>query len=563
MGNIFLNLTIILCIATFLTLIFRLLKQPAILAYVLTGVILGQIGFFNLDTTETLHSLSEIGITLLLFMLGLELRLNDLKSVGKIALLTGIGQIFFTSIIGFFIAMLLGFSTIASVYISIALTFSSTIIIVKLLSDKKDLKSLYGRISIGFLLIQDFFAIVALILLSGLNNSSSEIFSLGNLGAIVLKGAILFAAVIYLSKTLLPKLVDKVADSIEVLFLFSIAWAFGISLLVSSPLVGFTIEIGGFLAGIALANSTESFQIISRVKSLRDFFITIFFVNLGASLVFADMIEIWVPALIFSGFILIGNPIIVMAIMGFLGYRKRTSFLAGLTVAQISEFSLIVIFLGSKIGHLPNNVVSLVTLVGVITFTISTYMILGGNKLYKLLQRPLSIFERKHVKSERIVLSEEDLSNLDNHAVLIGGDQMGQSILDLIQEENRSVVVIDSDPDILKKLEHKKVHRLFGDVSDLDIQERANLNKAKLVISTVPDLDDNLMLLRELKQENQKAKIIVMALDSHDARILYSAGADYVVLPHLAGGKQIAEIIKNNRLDDIESLKVSDWVYLS
>jgi len=561
MQNIFLEITIIICLAAFVAVIFRWLKQPIILAYILTGILVGPFGFFNLSNKDVLQLMAQFGITLLLFMVGLELKLSDLKSVGKVSLLTGIGQIVFTSLIGYFISLALGFSVIASLYICIALTFSSTIIIVKLLSDKRDLHSLYGKISVGFLLVQDFFAIILLIFLAGFNNLNGESLSVWTFLVTLTKGAILFGGVTYLSKTLLPKMVDVIAHSQEALFLFSLAWAFGLAALVSSPLIGFSVEIGGFLAGLSLANSSENLQIASKLRSLRDFFITIFFVILGMNLTFSNINAIMYPAIILSLFVLIGNPIIVMVIVGVLGYRKRTSFLAGLTVAQISEFSLIIIFLGNKLGHLTGDVVTLLTVIVIITFTISTYMIVNGNKLYLFLAPVLSIFERKHGKKDEVLHSSKELSAIKNHVVLVGGDQMGESLIDVFEAMNKEIVIIDFDPEIINKSEFKNVHRLFGDISDTEIRELANIHSAHLIVSTIPDVEDNLILVKEIKNKKSNVTVVVTALDSRDARILYSEKADYVVLPHLAGGRQLAKILDKD-LNGLNELKAKDQKYL-
>ncbi|RJQ24411.1 sodium:proton exchanger [Candidatus Parcubacteria bacterium] len=554
MGSIFFEITVIVCLAAFLAIIFRALKQPTILAYILTGIIIGPLGLFEVNNQEVFQTMAELGITFLLFMVGLELKLKDLQSVGRVALLTGIGQILFTSFFGYLICLALGFSPLTSLYISVALTFSSTIIIVKLLSDKKDLNSLYGKISVGFLLVQDFFAILALILLSGFNQESLSVLTFA---AIVLKALVLFAVIIYLSKSILPRLVDKISHSGEILFLFSIAWVFGMAAFVSSPIVGFSIEIGGFLAGLALANSSENFQIVARVRALRDFFITIFFVILGMKMVFSNASVILPPAILLSLFVLIGNPLIVIAIMSLMGFRRRTAFLAGLTVAQISEFSLIVVFMGNKIGHLSSEVISLVTVVGVITFTFSTYMIVNGNKLYKLLNPYLKIFERKHTKGEQTGIVGE----FSGHAILIGANRTGEAILNEYKDLTNEVVVVDFDPDVVKGLKDKGFIALFGDISDPDIQEKAQVDKAKIIISTVPDLEDNLFLLGALKPENRKVKVVVVAQDRNEAKSLYKAGADYVVIPNLSAGRYIAKIIKED-IDVIESHKLTDLSYL-
>lgn len=553
MSSIFAEVTFVIVLASIVAIIFRLLHQPAILAYILTGILLGPLHIFEIRSTEMLQTLAELGITLLLFMVGLELKFSELRSVGKIAIITGISQIVFTSLIGYFLSLALGFSSLSSIYIAIALTFSSTIIIVKLLSDKKDLNSLYGKISVGFLLVQDFVAILALIFLSGFGTPGGAA-SFFDFGLVIFKGTMLFIAILIASKSILPRLIDKLSHSQEVLFLFSIAWAFAMSALVSSPLVGFSIEIGGFLAGLSLANSTENFQIVSKVRALRDFFITIFFVLLGMKMTFGNIDAILTPAVILSAFVLIGNPIIMMIILGALGYRKRTSFLAGLTVAQISEFSLILIFLGYKIGHVSNDVISLVTLIGVITFAASSYMILNGNALYKVLKPFLSVFEKKEALAEE----QKSFGELKDHVVLVGLNRSGSSIFETLQEEGKQVVVVDFDPDVIKKLEKANVSAIFGDIVDSDIQERVSLNSAKLVISTMADFEDNSLLMQSLKHNKNGAKIIVMAQDAQDAKMLYKRGADYVVVPHIAAGKHLAKIIAENRLEHMEKLKEKD-----
>lgn len=557
MGDIYLELTLIICIAAGLSIIFRYLKQPAILANIFAGILLGPLGLLHIKHGEVLQSLSEIGITLLLFMVGLELRLQDIKSVGKVALVAGIGQIVFTSAVGFLLCLLLNFSALASFYIAIALTFSSTIIIVKLLSDKKDLNSLYGKISVGILLVQDFVAILVLIFLSGFNTDTGNV-SIWQFALIIMKAIVLFGWVILLSKTIIPKIIHTISKSAELLFLFSLAWAFGISAIVSSSFIGFSIEIGGFLAGFALANSMQNIQIVSKVRPLRDFFITIFFVMLGMEMIFENLTRIVFPSVLLGVFVLLGNPLIVMALLGMMGYRSRTGFLSGLTVAQISEFSLILMFMGNKLGHVSDRAVSIVTLVGAITFIFSTYMIMNGNKLYQVLQPLLRFFERKKTKEHPLESHE-----YKDHVVLIGANRMGESILEALLNKNDQLVVTDFDPDVVARLQDRKIPIVYGDIADSEIQEKIGLKNAKLVISTVPDVEDNLAMLRSLQQAKKKILKVVFALETEDARALYEAGADYVVLPHLAGGHHVAKIlVSDNHMDMIERFKAKDMKYL-
>jgi len=552
-GNIYTELTLIIVLAAGLSIFFRFLRQPPVLAYILAGVILGPLGIIHLQGKEVITSLAEIGITLLLFMLGLELRFSELRSVGKVSIITGLAQIVFTSVVGYALSIFLGFTPITALYVSIALTFSSTIIIVKLLSDKKDLSSLYGKISVGFLLVQDFVAIIALIFLSGFTVGGSlsplEIFT------IILKAVALFGWVILLSWHFLPYLINKISHSPETLFLFSIAWAFGLSALVTSPLIGFSIEIGGFLAGLALANSVENYQIITRVRPLRDFFITIFFVTLGTRLLISDFSEILVPGVILSAFVLIGNPIIVMIIMGVLGYRKRTGFMAGLTVAQISEFSLILMFMGNRLGHISDQAVSLVTFVGAITFVISTYMILNNNYLYKVLSPFLDIFERSNIKEKRVATEK-----IKDHVVLIGVRRMGEGILEALKKDEKTkIVAVDFNPDIVESLKEDGIISFYGDIADEEIQELAQIDKAKLIISTISDLEDNMLLLKNIKNLKKKPKVVLLALEKHEARELYKEGADYVVIPHIAGGHHLAKLlVDDNRIELIEKYREKD-----
>ena len=563
MEIIFFDLTVIICIAAFLSIIFRLLKQPAILAYILTGIIISFFQFFNASNQPLLLALSQVGITLLLFMVGLEIRISELLSMGKILILSSAWQISLSFILGFLISLVLGFDRLSSFYIASAITFSSTIIVVKLLSDQHELHSLHGKFSLGILLSQDVVAIAFLMLLAGSTQESPFLGPIGNLVVVLIKGALIIAAIFYLSKNIFPKLFEKIARSSETLFLSSLGWVFGLAALVSSKFIGFSIEIGGFLAGVALANSLVNYQIIAKAKILRDFFIVIFFVLLGIQMSFANIGEILVPAIILSLFVLIAKPFIVMVILGVLGYKKRTSFLTGVSLSQISEFSLILAFLGFKLGHIDQKTVSLITMVGLITFAVSTYMITHWKTLYRRFEKVLFFLEKKDSQNE--TADDRSLESLDDHVVVVGGDQMGASVIEALEDQKVDIVLVDFDPSIVKKYEKKagqNVFRLFGDISDLDIQERAKLDNAKLVISTIPDIEDNLLLLKELKHENRKAKIVMMAIEGKEAKALYAQGADYVVLPHLAGGRQIAKLIAENGLSKLEKLKEKDKKYL-
>lgn len=544
------ELSIIVLIAAGLGIAARLLKQPVILAYLFAGIAIGIFGFFHLSNKELFQTFSELGIMFLLFLIGLEINYSSLRLVCKTSILVGLAQIILTFIPGFFIARLFNFNYLESAYIAIALTFSSTIIVIKLLSEKRDANSLYGKISIGFLLVQDFVAILILIFLAGIQTGKEIVFN--NVFLTTLEGLGLFIIMFYLGRKILPLIFDKIARSEELLFLTSLAWCFGIVTLVVKT--GFSIEIGGFLAGIALANSSEHFQISARIRSLRDFFILIFFVILGSSLVFSNFSGLTLPIIVFSLFVLIGNPLIVLIIMGLLGYRKRTSFLAGVTVAQISEFSLILAALGLKLGHLNEKIVSLITAVGIITITLSTYLIIYGEEIFRRLSRFLSIFERRIKKQESL-----DELSFSKPIVLIGAHRVGQNIASHL--DKKDLLIIDFDPDVINRLRKQGYYILFGDISDSEILERANLKSSRLIICTSPDFEDNLRILEEVSAQEKKnrPKVILRAENEKDARILYKKGADYVLLPYFTSGQYLGKSIAiDPEMKILEQLKKKD-----
>jgi len=535
--EIFIELSIIICITVLISGIMRLLKQPLIIGYILTGIIVSPYFLDIVQSTETIKVFSEIGIALLLFIVGLSLSPKVIKEVGKVSLITGIGQIVFTSLFGFLISRLLGFSVIVSLYIAIALSFSSTIIIMKLLSDKKDLEKLYGKISIGFLLVQDIFVIILLMVISSFSgNLGIDGLSFGK----ILSGILLIIGFILISVYVLPSLSKFFAKSQEFLFLFSIGWGLGLASLFYY--VGFSMEIGALVAGIALSMSPFHYEISSKMRPLRDFFIILFFILLGSQMVFGNINELIIPAIIFSLFILIGNPLIVIILMGFLGYKKKTGFQAGFTVAQISEFSLILIALGVGLGHLTNEILSLVTIVGLITISGSTYLILYSNKIYPYFSKYLSIFERKKTK-------ENTQKFKDYNVVLFGYNRIGYDLLESFKKLKKKVLVIDYNPETIIELSNKGIDCRYGDVDDDEFLRELNLVKTKMVVSTIPEFETNLLLIDRVKQMNKEAIIIVISHNIEEANSLYKKGATYVIMPHFLGGSHVSMMINKNGLN--------------
>jgi len=537
MLNPFIQFGLMILVVLGVSIIMRLLKQPLIIGYILSGILVGPFFLNLIQSSETINVFSEMGIAFLLFIVGLHLSPKVLKHVGKISLITGMGQIIFTSLIGYLIGKLLGFSIITSIYIAIALTFSSTIIIMKLLSDKDALEKLYGKISIGFLLVQDLVAILILIVVSSLASgagASNILFST------IIRGVFLVAVLIPISYYILPRLSDFFAKSQELLFIFAISWGLGLSLLFLYA--GFSIEVGALIAGVMLSISPYSFEISSKLKPLRDFFIISFFIILGSQMAFGDISHLIFPAVIFSLFILIGNPLIVIILMGALGYSKKTGFMAGLTVAQISEFSLILIALGVKIGHLTQEILSFVTMIGLLTIAGSTYLIIYSDAIFKKIRKSLTIFERKRVR-------EKEIPKKNYHYILLGYNRIGFSVVKSFSKITRNFLIVDYNPEVVKELQKRGFDAIYGDVDDSEFLEGLRMDKASLIVSTIPEKETNQLILDILGRKKGGPIVLLTGRQIEDAIELYGAGADYVILPHFLGGEYTAKLIREAKSD--------------
>ena len=362
-GNAFLELALLLLACALAGGLFVRLRQPVLIAYIVVGIGVGPAGLGLVGAHEQIDLLAQIGVAVLLFAVGLKLDLQHVRHIGPVALATGLGQLTFTILVGLAIILALGRELLEALYVAVALTFSSTIIIVKLLSDKREIDSLHGRIAVGFLIVQDLAVVVAMMLMSALRDTGAS-------DGVVLEVALSLAArlatcallLFVLMRWVLPVVLAAMARSQELLLLFAIAW--GVALAALGELAGFSKEAGAFLAGFSLASSPYREAMNARLTGIRDFLLLFFFIDLGARLELSTLGAEVVPAVVLSLFVLIGNPLIVMAIMGWMGYRKRTGFLAGLTVAQISEFSIVFVAMGISLGHVGMQALGLTTLVG-------------------------------------------------------------------------------------------------------------------------------------------------------------------------------------------------------
>ena len=533
--NPFFEFAAILIISALVGLVGRLLRQPLIVAFIGVGIMVGPWGLDLLESIEKIHLLADLGIAILLFAIGLKLDLTLIRSTGKVALLTGMGQVLFTSLFGYLIALAFGFSSLIALYVAVALTFSSTIIIVKLLSDKKEIDSLHGQISIGFLIVQDIVVVLVMIFLSalGIEEISNPVI---DISLVVVKGLAMLAVVGLLMRYVLPGIVKAMVHSQELLILFSISWA--LILAAVGDYLGFSKEVGAFLAGISLASTDYREIISSKMTTLRDFLLLFFFINLGAGLDLSLIGEQIKPAVVFSLFVLLGNPLIVLVIMGLMGYRKRTSFLAGLAVAQISEFSLILAAMGLQLGHIDNETMGLITLVGLITIGLSTYMILYSHQIFEVLSPVLGIFEKTDPHRER---EKKLLEEVQYDVIIFGLGRYGNNIAKSLERIGRKVMGVDFDPNAVENWRNKGRTAQLGDADDPDLHEILPLRSARLIISTLSDYEINLHLLKILKHHNFEGRVALTQHHADHAKKLVDAGADMILFPFVDAVENITE----------------------
>ncbi|MFT4304776.1 MAG: cation:proton antiporter [Candidatus Woesearchaeota archaeon] len=534
----FIELGIVILIAVIISGIMKFLRQPLIIGYIITGLLISFFFTEALDFQDSIATFAKVGVALLLFMVGLHLNPKSIKDVGKVSLFTGIGQVTLTTTIGFIICQLMGFSLVESFYIAISLAFSSTIIIMKLLSDKGDVEALYGKISIGFLIVQDLIVVFLLMIISSTAGAVGSNF-VGLMVESILIGIAVIAIIMIFGIYVLPKLIKNAAKSQEFLLLFSIGWCIALGALFHY--LGYSLETGALIAGVVLSMSPYRYEISSKMKPLRDFFIVLFFILLGSQMIIENLAQMLPLAIILSVVVLIGNPIIVMTIMGLMGYTKRNGFLAGLTVAQISEFSIILVTLGISVGHVGTEVLSLVTIIALITIAGSTYFILYSNKIYPVISKYLSIFERKKGNKKDIHRYHDDKGH---DIVLIGYNRTGYDLMESFKRIKQKFLVVDYNPDVILKLAKEGIDCLYGDASDLETLNEINFEKAKMIVSTIGDIETDILLIQKIRERNKKVIIIVVSHQIEESIRLYEEGANYVILPHFIGGHHTATMIE-------------------
>lgn len=527
------------------------MRQPLIVSFIAVGVLVGPAGVGLVTRHEEIELLASIGIALLLFVVGLKLDVQTIRTLGPVSLATGLGQIVFTTLTGFGLAMGLGMDWLTATYVSVLLTLSSTIIIVKLLSDKREIDALHGRIALGLLIVQDIFVILLMIAVTALGADRPADESLWFHAVMVLvKGFGFLAVVAVLSVKVLPAATRHLARSPELLVLSGIGWA--VTLAAAGEALELSQEVGAFVAGASLASTPYREAIGSRLVTVRDFLLLFFFIDLGARLDLSLLGATLGSAIVLSIFVLVGNPLIVMVIMGWMGYRKRTSLLTGLAVAQISEFSLILGALGVSAGHISDETMGMVTTVGLITIGLSTYMIMYSGPIYEQLAPWLGIFERRLPYREATGGTEAPAGA---DALVIGLGRYGGGIVRHLLLRGRRVIGVDFDPQTLDHWRGQGVPVFYGDASDPDLFEHLPLEGVSWVVSTAPELETSRILLRHLKDLGFRGQVAVAARSADEGDDLRQQGASVVLRPYADAAEQAADAITTamDRLSAIAS----------
>jgi Kef-type K+ transport system membrane component KefB len=536
--HIFAELSLVFVIVALIAGLMRYLRQPLILGYILTGVLVGPLALDLIKSKEAFEGFSDIGIALLLFIIGLGMNINVIRSLGKVSLFTALAIIIPVGGLGHLVGYLVGLDNITAIVVGVSLFFSSTIIILKSLSDNKQLNRLHGQIAVGVIIVDDIIATLAIVFIAAFGQGNG--LSLQDLAWMALKAFSLGFLLFVVGAKVMPLFAKKFAKSQEFLFLFAIAWGFGIASLFS--LAGFSPEVGALFAGVSLASVPYATEMSARLKPLRDFFVVLFFVSLGESFVFDNFWSTLLPALLLSAVVIVGKPLFVMMSLGALRYTKLTSFKAGVHLSQISEFSIVLVVVASQLGLADPRAVSIITLVALITIGVSSYLMKYDEQIYRKLEKYLGIFERKetHEKKRKTGIYT---------SILFGYHHGGHEFLDLFRETKQRYLVVDYNPEIIDHLESQGVRHAYGDATDYEFLEEINAGKAKFVASTIIELGVNKRILEYLHRYDSDVVFICHARTYEDALELYEHGATYVILPRFLGSEYITTHIKRHGMD--------------
>ena len=529
------DFALIIVVATGIGLVARQLGQPTIVAYIITGVVLGPVVFDLVTVDGLVESMAELGLGFLLFLLGLKMRFDDIREILAPISNVAIGQTVLQTALAFLVAFALGFETVEVLVIALATVFGATPIIVKVLTDKDEITSLPGKIDVGVLIIQDIYLVVVLALFSA--------DQLDDAGQIATTLAVIFAMMAFIgifslvsSRYLLPGLFRRVANNKDVFLIIAIAWAF----LFIAVAEGFdlSVEVGAFLAGISLAQLPYSKELEDRITPITDFFILIFFSTIGLQIEsFASLTAYWWQAIVASLILMVGNFWIMFYLIDREGFSVETSFLGSINMVQVSEFSLVVGALAASQPqeYIGDDVLGYLTLMALMTMTVSTYIITYNHEIYERVEPWFRRFE----SADGI---DETPREYRDHAVAIGYDEVTERALPLLKERYGEVIVIDRKTEHIDEVNSEgRYDAVFGDFRHSEVRKASGLKKAAFVLSSSVQVDVNKALLNEVRDD---AIVFVEAERVEDAYALYDAGATYVIMETYLNADALGSYLK-------------------
>ncbi len=520
---------LLVVVAALLGIVFRKLKQPTLVAYIVTGLVLGPVGLAVVSKTGIIETLSELGLVFLLFLIGLEIQIDEIKQILKPVTVIAVLQMSLTAFVGYFLAQFLGFGLMESLIIAAASMFSSTAVVVKLLADRDEISTLPGKIDIGILLLQDLAVVIILTVLGTNAATPLEIgFNIVEIAAVV--GAI--GSLSYLSSLyLLPRIFRKISENQHAFFVHGIAWAF--VLITAASQFGVSQEIGAFIAGLSLAQIPYSQELQERVRPLTDFLMAVFFINIGLSLSPGSLGIYWQEALIASGVLVVSKFGIIMALVDRAKFTPETSLRASLNMSQISEFSLILGGVAVAEGLVGPEILGFLSIVVITTMGASSYLITFNSQIVDKVEHLLRILESDEKE-------DVEIRDLENHAVVIGYDRLSRKTLPVLKEYFDDVIVIDRDPRNTSDLAASKYEYIYGDFRHSEIRKASGIKEADLVICLAPDKWVN----RKAAEDSGDATLFLKARNMEEAAELYDLGAHYVIVKNIIAGEKMSEYLQ-------------------
>jgi len=552
MDHIVVQLGVFFALSALVAVIFLYIKQSTILAFIAVGIMLG---FFKSQIHLEQHAIdviSEIGIILLLFLAGMELDLASLKRKLRITMITGLGQIITFTIFGTILGLLLikFDNLVGAIYFGLCLTFSSTIVVIKLLKDRKEIETFHGQTLIGILIMQDITAIFALVFLKSLGSDQSVIISV----LLILAKMMGLGIVMFLfSRYLIKPLFKKFAKTSELLFIGSLGYVFGVAALCES--IHFSPEIGAFLAGVTLANITYRIEIEDKVEPIKNLGVVLFFVTLGFNLDLSkDLLSDFPLIMLISLFVLLGTPVVVL-FLGYLGKLKsRPSFFLGVMLNQISEFSLILATLCLGAGVFDNRTFTIITFASIVSVLLSSIGTSFLDKLYSKMKKRLKFIEKHSLRLE----DQEEIAELEleNHIVFLEYNAIVDMIGEKFADRKQPIIILDNDPDkidYIEEEENKYYHAIYADPLDPDIWEELQLEKASLVFSGIEHNHmAEIALLQYLKNNKSSAVTIIHSGDYEEALEMYEHEVSLVIHTEHSAAERVINILEDVNYDLIK-----------